>query len=126
MTVSAQRFVGGMNLDRRLGKLRRANATVPLAVMTICAAGLSIEPIRLLARVLPGLHLSRQQVQTVFRSRGVLTPGVAVRESTGVHYFWTLRGRRIVAELQALGYPTEPPQRPPLWPLLGWSDKPIT
>lgn len=126
MTVGARRFVGGMNLDRPFGRLRRTNATAPLAVMTLNSDELSIGPIRLLARALPGIHLSKDEVQAVYRSTGLLTAGIAVRGSIGVHYFWTFRGKHIVAELKALGYPSMPPKRGPAWRLLGWSRRSIS
>lgn len=120
-----RRFVGGMNLDRRFGSLRRANATVPLAVMTIGHGGLRIEAIPLLRRMMPAVALDRADVECVWRSTGLLTPGVGVREISGVHFFWTWRGRRIIELLDGLGYQIGPPGRPRLLPLLGWSRKPI-
>jgi hypothetical protein len=115
-----------MNLARPYGRrLNRTKATVPLAVMTISAERVSIGPIALLRRVVPNVWVARQDVEAVFRATGFLTPGVGLRESTGVHFFWSPRGRRIVAELETLGYPVTPPQRPNFWRLSGWSRTPI-
>jgi hypothetical protein len=87
-----------MNFDRRFGRLRCANATLPLAVMKVDADGLSIGPVRAFARVLPIVQLARGQVQAVYRSSGLLTSGIAVREPGCMRYFWTLRGRRITGK----------------------------
>jgi hypothetical protein len=114
-----------MNLDRSLGPLRRVNATVPLAVMTVEAEGLRIEGIPFLRRLLPGVALDRRDVEYVWQSTGLLTPGIGVRERNGVHFFWTWRGRRIVELLDGLGYQIGQPGRPPVLRLLGWSRKPI-
>jgi hypothetical protein len=114
-----------MNLDRPFGSLGRANATVPLAVMTISETGLRIEAVPLLRRIMPRVVLDRAEVLAVWRSTGLMTPGVGVREPNGVHFFWTWRGRRIVALLDGLGYQIAEPHRPRLFPLLGWSRRPV-
>ena len=120
-----RRFLGGMNLARPFGRANRANATVPLAIMTISTERLQIGPIAALSRILPSVSVARPEVEAVFRSTGLLTPGVGVKERTGVHFFWTFRGRRIVAELEALGYPVAPTRRPSLRLLSGRSPEAI-
>jgi hypothetical protein len=120
-----RRFLGGMNLARPFGRANRVNATVPLAIMTIGAGQLSIGPIAALSRILPSVTVARPEVEAVFRSTGLLTPGVGLKEPTGVHFFWTFRGRRIVAELEALGYPVTPTRRPSLRLLSGRSQETI-
>lgn len=115
-----------MNLARPFGgRLNRTNATIPLAIMTISADQLSIGPIAALRRVLPGVSVAHPDVEAVFRSTGPLTMGVGVQERTGVHFFWTFRARRIVEELEALGYPLAPTRRPSLRLLSGRSQRPI-
>lgn len=115
-----------MSLARPFGRqLSRTNATVPLAIMTISAAHLYIGPIAPLRRILRSVTVARPDVEAVFRSTGALTWGVGLREPTGVHFFWTFHGRRIVAELEALGYPVVPTRRPSLWLLSGWSSRAI-
>lgn len=121
-----RRFLGGMNLARPFGRWsNRTNATVPLAILTISVERLRIDPIAALGRILPRVDLARSDVQAVFRSTGLNTWGVGVREPAGVHFFWTFRPRRIVAELEALGYPVAPPRRPSLRLLFGRSGRAI-
>jgi hypothetical protein len=72
--------------------------------MTISETGLRIEAVPLLRRIMPRVVLDRAEVLAVWRSTGLMTPGVGVREPNGVHFFWTWRGRRIVALLDGLGY----------------------
>jgi hypothetical protein len=125
MQQGARRFIGGINLARPFGRLNRANATIPLAVLEFSADELCLGPIRPLIKILPTVHLARDQVHAVYRSTGLLTMGVAVQEAGGVHFFWTVRGRRVITELETLGYSTQPPKRPSIWRLSGWSNKPI-
>jgi hypothetical protein len=76
--------------------------------------------------MLPRVAVDRRDDQYVWQSTGLLTPpGVGVRESNGVHFFWTWRGRRIVELLDDLGYQAGSPGRPPSSSQLGWSRKPI-
>jgi len=96
-----------------------------LATLTISAGQLSIHPIAALSRILPSVTLARADVEAVFRSTGPMTPGVGVKERTGVHFFWTFRGRRILAELEALGYPVGPRRRPSIRLLSGRSQEAI-
>ena len=113
-----------MNLARPFGsRLNRTNATVPLAVMSISADELYIGPILPLRRILPSVRVARHDVEAVFRSTGFARSGIGVTERTGVHFFWTFRARRVLADLEALGYPVTEPRRPSLWLLSGRSHK---
>jgi hypothetical protein len=115
-----------MNLARPFaGGSNRVNATIPLATMTISAGQLCIGPIAALRWILPSVSLARPEVEAVFRSTGFNRWGVGVKEPSGVHFFWTFNGRRILAELEALGYPVAPARRPSLRLLSGRSRKAI-
>jgi hypothetical protein len=112
-----------MNLDHRFGTQRRANATIPLATMVVSLTSLRIGPIGVLRRILPTVDIPRSQVVAAYRSIGLVTFGVAVRTNTSIHYFWTFRIRRILNEIEALGYPIEGPRWTSMFQLLGRSSR---
>lgn len=111
MTLVAARFIGGMNVPSRVG---RVNASRPLAELTVGDDAMTLRP-RWFARwVLRDVVIPLDQVTAVFPLRGRwMTRGIGVAMSWGqVAYFWTTQSDEVLAALHTAGVTVDPVPRP--------------
>lgn len=98
------RFVGGMNVPSRLGY--RLNTTVPLAVLTIGPAKLTIHPRPFPIPMFTDFQVALSDIARAFPVRGnFLTAAVGIELSDGqLAYFWTLQHQhRVLVALARRG-----------------------
>jgi hypothetical protein len=111
MTPVAARFIGGMNVPSRAGRI---NASRPLAELTVGGDAMTLRP-RWFARwILRDVVIPLDQVTAVFPLRGHwMTGGVGVAMSGGqVAYFWTSQSDEVLAALHTAGVTDDPFPRP--------------
>jgi hypothetical protein len=97
-------FVGGMNVATAYGS--RLNATVPLAVLTIDAAALTLHPRAFPVEMFTDFRVALSDIAIAFRLRGgPLASGVGFELSDGsIAYFWTLSQEdRVLVALEGFG-----------------------
>lgn len=115
-----ERFVGGMNVPSRLGRM---NATMPLAEMLVGRDQLVLRPRAFARLVLTDFVVPLGQLASAARLRGqLMTSGVALRLRDGNEaYFWTLSQQDAVLEaLRARGVSVEAEKRSATAALRPW------
>ena len=111
VSVTEVRFVGGMNVPSAMG---RANATMPLAELTVRDGELVLRPRLFGAWILTDFAVPLSGIARAYPLRGrVMTAGVGLSLTDGqVAYFWTFDRAQVLAALASVGVPVESePQR---------------
>jgi hypothetical protein len=107
VTQPAIRFVGGMNVPAVVG---RANASVPLAVLTVEEGRLYLRPRAFGAWMITDFSVALGDITAAFPLRpGLLRFGVGFEMTDReVAYFWTWRGDEVLRALAWLGVHVDP------------------
>jgi hypothetical protein len=110
VTPVVARFIGGMNIPSRVGRI---NASRPLAELAIADGALVLRPRWFAGWVMRDFVIPLDQVAAAFPLSGRrMTRGIGVSMPAGqVAYFWTTRPDEVLAALYAAGVIVDPVPR---------------
>jgi hypothetical protein len=114
----AERFVGGLNVPTKLGRL---NATWPLATLTIDEHLVTLEPSVLRHLIRARVSVAPTAIKVAYKLKGrMMTPGVGLDLTDGrTLYFWTWANKdRVLDALSRQGVRIDPLARraSAIWP----------
>lgn len=114
----AERFVGGLNVPTKLGRL---NATWPLAALTIDEHLVTLEPSVLCGVIRARVSVATTAIRVAYKLKGrMMTPGAGLDLTDGrTLYFWTWANKdRVLEALSRQGVRIDPLARraSAIWP----------